>query len=326
MAYAAATRSLTAAKASDIAAQWGLNAALYACPLTWILITIIAIIGAIYLVIGIINRVAGTSISATGIIFGAFFTLGAFLRNLFLGLFELVSGVINAMVNPFIRIANFIGNVFTNPVSSVIYLFQSMADGILSILQTIASALDFVFGSNMADTVAGWRVGIKEMADAAVAEYAPNENYQNVMSELNLSVESTGLARGEYGDAWGAGYTAGENLGNSILNFDSASLPGSNTPDMGGYGAYDPSSMARDVANINSNTSGMKDVGEENLKYLRDISEREAINRFTTAEIKFDMGGVHNTVSSTMDLDGIADYIGDAMMERLEIVAEGVYA
>jgi hypothetical protein len=190
--HAAATMMSTGATFAQTAAQYGLNAALLACPLTWIIIAIVAIIGAIYLVIGIINKLAGTSISATGVIFGAFTWLSSLIADIFLGTFELVIGGPEFFGNAFIQVANFIGNVFQNPVSSVIYLFQGMADTVLALLQKVASALDFVFGSKMADTVAGWRSGLKDMADAAVAEYAPNENYQNVMDELNLSVDSVG--------------------------------------------------------------------------------------------------------------------------------------
>jgi len=191
-------------------AQWALNSALLASPITWIILAIIALIAIFYAVIGIINKFAGTSISATGVIFGAFAVLGAFLWDLFLGLLELVFGVINAMVNPFIRIANFIGNVFTNPISAIIYGFQSMADSILAILEKIASAMDFVFGSKMAGAVAGWRSGLKNMADAAVKEYAPNENYQKVMNELDLSVSDLGLKRWNYSDAYKSGDKMGQ--------------------------------------------------------------------------------------------------------------------
>ncbi|NLB61491.1 MAG: tape measure protein, partial [Clostridiales bacterium] len=84
VAHGTATVAEATATTGMTAAQVAFNAALLACPLTWILLIIIAIIGAIYLVIGIINKCAGTSVSATGIIFGAFTTLGAFLWNLFL--------------------------------------------------------------------------------------------------------------------------------------------------------------------------------------------------------------------------------------------------
>ena len=328
MAYAkaAATGAEVAATTAATAAQMGLNTALLACPLTWILIAIIAIIGAIYLVIGIMNKAAGTSVSATGVIFGAFTTLGAFLWNLFLGLLELILGVINYLVNPFINFANFIGNVFTNPISSIIYLFQGMADNVLAILQTIASALDFVFGSSMADAVAGWRSGLKGMADAAVAQYAPNENYSKVMDNLDLSVDGLGLKRWSYSDAWDTGYKAGESVEDAIANFDPSSLFDSNIPNAGDYGDFDLSGIGSGVDNIDKNTGKTADISEEELKLWRDLAERDAINRFTTAEVNVEFtGGIHNNVSSDMDLDGIADYIGDRLEETLAEVAEGVH-
>lgn len=323
--HAAATAMSTGATFAQTAAQYGLNAALLACPLTWILIAIIAIIGAIYLVIGIMNKAAGTSVSATGVIFGAFTTLGAFLWNLFLGLLELILGVINYLVNPFINFANFIGNVFTNPISSIIYLFQGMADNVLAILQTIASALDFVFGSSMADAVAGWRSGLKGMADAAVAQYAPNENYSKVMDNLDLSVDGLGLKRWSYSDAWDTGYKAGESVEDAITNFDPSSLFDSNIPNAGDYGDFDLSGIGSGVDNIDKNTGKTADFSEEELKLWRDLAERDAINRFTTAEVNVEFGDVNNNVSSNMDLDGIADYIGDRLEETLAEVAEGVH-
>ena len=214
---------LTKNTAAASAAQFVYNSALLACPLTWILLIIIAVIAAIYAVIGIINKCAGTSLSATGIIVGALSSAVAFIWNLIIGVFDLVLGVINKLINPFIKIANFIGNVFTNPVSSIIYLFQGMADGVLATIQKIASAMDFVFGSNMADTVQGWRNDLKGKADALVAQYAPNENYQAIMSELNLSAEGMGLKRWAYTDAWNAGYSLGENIEATVsdaLTFD----------------------------------------------------------------------------------------------------------
>ncbi len=324
--HAAATGTQASATAAATAAQWGLNTALLASPITWILIIIIAIIAALYAVVAIINKVAGTSVSATGIIFGAFATLGAFLWNLFLGLLELVFGIIEAMVNPFIKLANFIGNVFTNPISSIIYLFQGMADGVLAILEKIASALDFVFGSKMADSVAGWRSGLKDMADAAVAKYAPNENYQNVMDELDLSVESLGLKRWAYGDAWDAGYKAGENLEEAIGNFDPASLFGVEIPDANDYtGAYDPSQYLSSIADDTDSIAGSMEITDEELKYLRDLAEREAVNRFTTAELTVNFSSDIKAANSEVDLDGVVAYLEEKVNETLEMAAEGVH-
>ena len=85
--------------------------------------------------------------------------------------------------------------------------------------------------------------------------------------------------------------------------------------------------ISSDLSNIAENTGGIKnklDVTEEDLQYLRDIAERETINRFTTAEIKVEMTN-NNNVNSGLDLDGIVDSLGQKLEERLEVVAEGVY-
>jgi tape measure domain-containing protein len=305
-------------------AIWGLNSALYANPIFWVVMAVIALIAVFYLAVAAVNHFAGKSYSATGMIAGAFAVMGAFLWDLFLGVFELILGVINGLVNPFIRIANFIGNVFNNPVSSVIYLFQSMADGILGTLQRIASAMDFVFGSNMSSTVAGWRSGLKDMADAAVKEYAPNENYQQIMSELDLSADSLGLKRIEYSDAYSAGSKWGANL------FSGDDKPSKESEDplqdilAGLQGSMNPlQDSGKDTAGNTAKMAKSMEASEEDLKYLRDAAEREIINRFTTAEVKVDMTN-HNNINNDNDLDGIIDHFGEKLEETLVSVAEGV--
>lgn len=316
--HAASLAMKTGATFAATAAQYGFNAALLACPLTWIIGLIIAIIAVLYIVIGVINKVANTSISATGVIIGLLAAAGAFIWNLVLGMVELVLGVINYLVSPFVDFANFIGNVFTNPVSSIIYLFQSMADSVLAILQKIASAIDFVFGSNMSDTVQSWRNGLKGKADELVAKYAPNENYQAVMNDLNLSVDGLGLKRIKYKDAWSAGYNTGDSIFDNMLgNFGAG--------DNGAMGSGIYNSALNDIVANTGDTADNTSKSIEELSYLRDIAERDAINRFTTAEVHVDLGGVTNNVAANTDLDGIISYLTDSVAEALTTASEGVY-
>lgn len=67
------------------------------------------------------------------------------------------------------------------------------------------------------------------------------------------------------------------------------------------------------------------EIVEEELQYFRDAAEREAINRFTTAQIAVNLGGITQNVSDKTDLDGLVNYLEQALLESMESAAEGVY-
>lgn len=320
--HAASQMMATGATFAATAAQHGFNAALLACPLTWIIIAIIAVIAIIYAVIAAINKIQGTTISATGVIVGALMAAVAFIWNLFLSLLDLVLAVVNYMVNPWISFANFLGNLFNDPIGAIVHLFGDMADNILGILESIAKAIDKVFGSNLAGAVQGWRSGLDSMIEAVANEYG-NGSYEKVMDNLNLSSESLGLKRWAYSDAYNTGYSWGEGAEESVSSmFDSFS-----GDDLSGYSGYDASQIPSNIADTAGNTGAMKDsmeITSEDLKYLRDIAETEAVNRFTTAEIKVEMTN-NNNISSDMDLDGVVDYLASGVNEAMEKAAEGVH-
>lgn len=317
--HAAHLAMSTGATFAATAAQYGLNAALLACPLTWILLAIIAVIAILYAVVAAINKVTGSTYSASGIIMGVLSVAVSFVMNLFLALLELVFGVVERLVNPFIVFANFLANVFVDPVGAVIHLFGDMADSVLAILEKIASAIDLVFGSNLAAAVSDWRGTLSAKVEGAAEKYG-NGKYQKVMDNLDLSVEKTGMGRFDYGAAWDKGYSQGEAWGDKI----SGILSGNKGS--GGTGGYEDllGSIDAGVGETASNTGKALDISDENLKYMRDIAERDAVNRFTTAEIRVDMVN-NNSVSSNMDLDGMMDYMVTGVKTAMEQAAEGVH-
>ena len=318
---AAATMLVTGATWAETTAQYGLNAAMYACPIVWIIILIIALIALFYAAVAAVNKFAGTSVSATGIICGAFTVALAFIGNIFVALWNLVVDVFVLIYNLVATVANFIGNVFTDPIGAVCRLFFDLADTVLGILQALASAIDAIFGSNLAGSVQGWRDSLGGWVDETFGKG------DEVMAKMNA--DDMKLGRFEYGAAWDAGYSFGEGIDESIANFDPSSLFNTNVPgagdyaDLSNYGA----GLAGDVGDIAGNTGAIKDsmdITEEDLKYLRDIAEQEAINRFTTAEITIEQTN-HNTVSGKMDLDGVVDGLTGAVNEAADIIAEGVH-
>lgn len=320
-AHAAATGKAVAATTAETAAQMGLNTALLACPLTWILVSIIAIIAILYAVVGAINKVTGSSVSATGIIMGTLATAGAFVYDLFLGLVDVLLAVVGLFYNGFATVANFVGNVFVDPVGAVIHLFGDMADTVLSILQTIAGAMDKVLGSNLADSVAGWRSSLSEKVENAATAYG-NGKYQKVLDTVSFSTEDLGLDRIALGDAYNSGYDFGSNIGKSVKS----ALTAGDKWDFGDI-LSGLDNIADSTDSVEGNTGKMADelsVGSEELKYLRDLAEQETINRFTTAEIKVEMTN-HNSVSSNMDLDSMVDYLASGVESSMEQAAEGVH-
>lgn len=302
---------LTGSTAAASAAQFVYNSALLACPLTWIIILLIAVIAIIYAVVGAINKLTGSSISATGVIVGALLVAVAFIWNLFLGLLDFILGIINALVNPWIAWINFFGNLFNDPIGSIIHLFGDFADNILGVIENIAKALDKVFGSNLAGSVQNWRSGLNSMIEEAANKYG-NGSYEKVVDEMNFSSDSLGLKRWEYGDAYKTGYEWGANLGKSAEEEKLDEL----LEGMEGVNG--------NTAEIADNTKGLSDT-QEDLAYLRDIAERDIINRYTTAEIKIEQTN-NNNINSDMDIDGIMDKWNADFTEILETAAEGVHA
>ena len=226
------------------------------------------------------------------------------------------------MVNPWISFANFFANLFNDPIGAIVHLFGDFADSILGVIETIAKALDKVFGSNLAGAVSGWRSGLSGMVEKVANQYG-NGSYEKVAEELNLSSESLGLKRWEYGDAYNTGYNFGANIESSIGNLGSDLK---NTMDST-FANLDMDTVPMDVANTASNTGKINDklsATEEDLKYLRDLAEQETINRFTTAEIKVEMNN-NNNINSEMDIDGVVDYLASGVNEAMEKAAEGVH-
>ena len=297
-------------------AQWGFNAALLACPITWIVLGIIAFIAALVALCNWIAETTGVAESGIGIIVGALAVAAAFIGNLFVALINMVIDIFVVLWNFIAAFVNFFGDVFTDPIGAIARLFFDLVDCILGLLQTLAEAIDTIFGSSLADSVQGWRDDLGGWVDDTFGK--GNE----IMA--TVSGEQWHVDRFDYGDAWDAGVKLGDGLAKSISDFSKDDLLG-NMP--GDYTGYDTSQIPSNIADTAGNTEKVADsleITSEDLKYLRDIAETEVINRFTTAEIKVEMTN-NNNVNSDMDLDGMVDYLANGVNEAMQKAAEGVH-
>ena len=279
---------------------------------------VLALIVILYALVGIINQVAGTSISATGLITGAVAVAGAFILNIGIGLYNSFIAVIAAFVNFFIGIIEWVLNAanggFNSFGDAVANLIGQIISWFLSLGQIVTTIIDAIFGTD-------WTAGLEGLKNS-VTQWGKNEN---AITLDRMDTSAAGLQRFDYGDAASAGYDFGAGLESKVgnlFNF-SGSIPS----------VEDYAGLIADNANLSTlpdiadNTGKIKDTlsdTDEDLKYLRDMAEMEVINRYTTAEIKIEQNN-HNTVNNGMDLDGVTSALTDGIMEAIDVVTEGVH-
>lgn len=309
--------------------QYGLNAALAACPITWIIVLIIALIAIIFAVCNAIAKMTGIANSGFGVITGGVNVVIQFFKNLGLTVANIALGIGNAIA----ALASNMMTAFHNAICSVQSWFYNLLSTALSVIEGICSAL------NKLPFVEFDYSGISSAADdyaAKASEAAGNkEDYQSISDAFNEGFTTfDAFQDGWASDAFNAGAAWGDGIADKVSNFSLSDVFGqTDIPNVGDYtsgfnDAIANSGVGDSTGNIDDNTGKIKDsldVTEEDLKYLRDIAEQEAINRFTTAEINVDMSGMQNTVNSGDDIDGFMTKLTDSVNEAVDNMTEGVH-
>lgn len=320
----------TGSQHAATAATFLFNSAWLACPVTWVILAIVAVIGVL---IGVLYYLGFSTEEVVGIMCGTFMSFIGFVWNIIVGVINAIWELVKSIANPIISVVEWVLNVLNGG-------FDSFGDACKNLLGQICSwfldlgtvvtkIIDAIFGTD-------WTAGLNSLKNK-ILSWGKN----NKAISINLSDDSL-LDRVEYADMFGKGYEFGSNttkklkdlasglgglghLDGITYNTDGTSgtgLPSGGTvkPSTGGKGVLDK--IKGDTSKIAKNT-GDKSV-EEELKYLREIGEREAINRFTTAEIKVDMKNTNN-INNGMDIDGFMNKLTSKLTESLNIAAEGVH-
>lgn len=321
--------ALTGQTMAATAAQMGYNGALYACPVVWIIVLIIALIAVIMAVCSAIAKMTGIANSGFGVITGGVNVVIQFFKNLGLTVANIALGIGNAIA----ALASNMMTAFHNAICSVQSWFYNLLSTALSVIEGICSAL------NKLPFVEFDYSGISSAADdyaAKASEAAGNkEDYQSISDAFNEGFTTfDAFQDGWASDAFNAGAAWGDGIADKVSNFSLSDVFGqTDIPNVGDYtsgfnDAIANSGVGDSIGNIDDNTGKIKDsleVSEEDLKYLRDIAEQEAINRFTTAEINVDMSGMQNTVNSGDDIDGFMTKLTDSVNEAVDNMTEGVH-
>ena len=346
---AAALMMSTGATFAQTAAQYGLNAALLACPITWIVVLVIALVAAIYAACSAIAKFTGIANSGFGVICGGINVVVQFFVNLGLTIANIALGIWNALG----ACAQNIGIAFGNVISGVQAWFYNLLSTALTVVAGICEAL------NKLPFVDFDYSGITNAASdyaAKAAEASGNiQDFVSIGDAFNEGMSTFDTWQdGWVGDAFNAGANWGDGVASGIsdavgglfdmdlgaatdygasglfdMDLGAATDYGASGLGTSGYGDFAMDDLLGNTGQTAANTGAAADAlstSTEELEYLRDIAERDAINRFTTAEVKIDMTGMQNRIEGGADLDGVISTLTDGFTEALLTAAEGVHA
>ncbi len=333
LAHVAATGGEISATLAATAAQQGLNAALWACPITWIVIAVLLLIATLYAAIGAMNHFAGTSISATGVVVGTFFALGASIWN-----------IIAFLWNIFAAIAEFFVNVWNHPVYAVKSMIGNMVKNVLNIFKSFLSGVDdvatglanaFISAVNMAIEGINWLLealdSIPFIDVGRVDKLGKMDSIVSTLDDWGAGIDDwVGEAPDDYwkaptmdmmnvGEAYNNGYSAGQDLENWIGNLGNNLGIDTMADEMKGMAS------AAGAPNVKGGKldkiGGEVELSDEDLKMLKDIASTKFVNKFTTLQpnMQVTFGDVHENA----DIDKIMDAIEDMTEQALaEVILE----
>ena len=315
--HAASMMLSSGATFAATAAQHGFNAALFACPITWIILLIVALIAVVVALAGHFSGAGHTAQTAFGAICGGIMVVLAFFKNFALSVANGFLGIGNAIA----AVAQNMVIAFQNAISGVQSFFYNLLSTALSVIAQIAAALSQL--PFVEFDASGINAAAANYANKAAEAAGNKKEYKNVADAYydgatTFDAWQDGWAK----DAYNKGATWGDNAANKATDAYNKATGGG-----GSYGADTAQQIANNTGSAADSAGKIADavdISNENLKYLRDAAEQEAINRFTTAEVKVEMTN-NNNVSSDTDIDGMITKLANGVSEALETVAEGVH-
>lgn len=312
-------------------AQWALNSAMYACPIVWIIVLIIALIAVIYLVLQWIGKTTKVANSGLGMIAGGVNVVIQFFKNLGLVVANIGLGIWNVLK----ACASNIGTAFKNTILNIKSWFYGMLSTALTVVEGICKALNKLPFVDI--DYSGITSKAKDYANKAKEAEDSKEEYKSLMDEFNKGMNTfdtfqDGWASDAFkqGAAWGDGIA--EKIDNAIGSFDPSKLLGDTLGSLGqgqDYGnGFDMASMIDPNGNVpvdvKKNSDKEVDISDEDLKMLKDIATREYMLNYKhiTPNVNIEFGDIKETADVNQVKDAITKMMNEELAE-LYVVEEG---
>jgi tape measure domain-containing protein len=295
-----------------IAAQDGLNAALAACPITWIIAAIIIAIALVYTIVAAVNKFTNQSLSATGIILGSVLFLAATVYDILLGALNgMIQLIWSIFVYPFLGIIEWVLNAanggFDGFGGAVANLIGQIIGWFLSLGQIVTKIIDAIFGTN-------WTAGLESLKNNVTAWGKTDKAIT-----INKSAPTIGQ-RWDEKSAWNVGYKFGQGIDAKINNW---------TKNLGQTTSQKTSPTPKTpipVTGTGADGSVKVNIADQDLQYLRDLAEKQYINKFSTAVLSPKLSvSFSGNVGDKNDQRQIYSTISRMLKEELATAAEGYY-
>ncbi len=316
------------ATAAATASQTGFNAALLACPITWIIIAVIALIAIIIAIAAWIAKTSKVADNAFSVICGWVNVAIQFFKNFGLEVANIALGFWEVMKTCWDNVKIAFHNVACGLKSD----WYNLLATILAVVSAVCAALNKI--PFIEFDYSGIVNKANDYADKAAAATKSKQEYKsfsNTFSKGHSTFDA--FEKGWSKDAYNSGAAWGNEKWSKISKFKDDLTGGKNnlTGDTNNANlaklASAADNTAANTADTAKNTNKVANsvaASSEDLKYIRDIAEQEIINRYTTPQITVNMTN-NNSINSEMDIDGITAHLTTKNEEEMYAVAEGVY-
>lgn len=326
-----------------IAKLWAMIPPLVAQAVAWLAINwpILVIIAAVAALIAWVRYMGWTFSEVIGAICGAFSWMWAVIKNIFKGIANIVSGVCQFFVNSwqwcadnFSVVCSNIGIFFNNLWQSCTIAFYKFLNAIISGLEWLATpikALAKLFGMDLGGAFDNMHAKI----DGKIAEAESQKKAYGKVSSFK-PIDWSKYDYTDLGDAYNKGYnwgsSAADKLANSFSLPDSSASTLGSSPVSGGLGGIGNAmknanapllDTLDDIANNTANTADAVSMSNEDMSYLRELAQRDAINNISNRTVKVAGINNYNTIASHLDVDTLFEGVGKKLNELVMASADG---
>ena len=307
--YALSLWATTGATWAETTAQLGLNSALYACPIVWIVGLVLVLAAAFYAGVAAVNHFTGATLSGTGIIGGALGALAASATNSFIFIYNVIAEVVN-----------FFANVWNHPVAAVKILFYDLAITVVGYMTEMARSVEAII-----NRIPGVEVQISAGLDNFKAGIEKAAASAKTASDWNEVVKKKDFVNGA--DFANKGYEIGSGLADKASNLFSGFNP--NLDGAGGSGIdLSQFATAGSPATVKGTGKGgavKVETDKEDIEWMRKLAERDYVARIAqntlAPNIKVEFTG---PITKEADTDGVVGHMIDRLKEVIATAPEGV--